>query len=72
MKIDAELISHEELEHARPFMKRQEALTTMRMIPLVGGVIACLYSLRFKSMTNDLSSLEVERFKFLRNNSKVI
>lgn len=72
MKIDAELITHEELENAKPYMKKCEALTTMRVIPLVNGINACLYNLKLREMTDDPASLDVERFKFMRNNSKAI
>lgn len=73
MKIDAESVTHEELENAKPYMRKCEAHVLLKNIPLQEHSSACLYIIRLRGeSTEEYSSQEGERFRQARNVSKNI
>ncbi|TNV87849.1 hypothetical protein FGO68_gene3282 [Halteria grandinella] len=73
MKIDAESVTHEELENAKPYMRKCEAHVLLKNIPLQEDSSAFLYIIRLRSeSTEEYGSQEGEKFRQKRNISKTI
>jgi hypothetical protein len=61
LKIDAEKVSHEELENAKPYMKRCEAFTSLKLLPMLDETYICLYILKMKLESGELN--DVDKFR---------